>query len=89
MLSPQAAAHAPLRLGHRCLVLRCELHGGQICQCRERGRHAAHPQRLGLNTEYLAATQPGWVQLLEILIISDFLAYWFHRYLHRYVFLWR
>jgi sterol desaturase/sphingolipid hydroxylase (fatty acid hydroxylase superfamily) len=37
----------------------------------------------------LAASQPGWLQFLEILFLADFLAYWFHRALHRNPFLWR
>jgi sterol desaturase/sphingolipid hydroxylase (fatty acid hydroxylase superfamily) len=37
----------------------------------------------------VAATQPGWIQFLEILIIADFLAYLFHRALHRRACLWR
>jgi len=44
---------------------------------------------LGLNSERLAASQPWWLQLLEILLISDFLGYWFHRLLHRYAWPWR
>lgn len=44
---------------------------------------------LQLNPESTAANQPGWVQFLEILIIADFLAYLFHRCLHRCAFLWR
>lgn len=43
----------------------------------------------GTNFEGMAATQPGWVQFLEILIIADFLAYLYHRALHRNAYLWR
>jgi lathosterol oxidase len=37
----------------------------------------------------LAATQPGWLQFLEILLIADFTSYFFHRALHRNAWLWR
>jgi sterol desaturase/sphingolipid hydroxylase (fatty acid hydroxylase superfamily) len=43
----------------------------------------------GLNFEGVAATQPGCLQFFEILIIADFLAYLYHRALHRNAYLWR
>jgi sterol desaturase/sphingolipid hydroxylase (fatty acid hydroxylase superfamily) len=36
-----------------------------------------------------AAAQPGWLQFLELVLMADFLAYWFHRWLHRNPYLWR
>ncbi len=47
-------------------------------------RHVA-----GWDADRTVAGQSGWIQFLEILILSDFLAYWFHRALHRNTFLWR
>jgi sterol desaturase/sphingolipid hydroxylase (fatty acid hydroxylase superfamily) len=43
----------------------------------------------GLPFGHLAARQPGAVQLLEILIISDLLGYLFHRLLHSNRWLWQ
>ena len=43
----------------------------------------------GLDIARRAAAQPGWLQFLEILILADFVAYWFHRALHRNPYLWR
>ncbi len=43
----------------------------------------------GWSPEGAVASQAGWLQFLEILIIADFLAYWFHRNLHRSPWLWR
>ena len=47
-------------------------------------RHVA-----GINPAGAVASQPGWVQFLEILVVADFLAYWFHRALHRVGWMWR
>jgi sterol desaturase/sphingolipid hydroxylase (fatty acid hydroxylase superfamily) len=47
-------------------------------------RHGA-----GLNTGSMVANQAGWVQFMEILILTDFLAYVFHRALHENAYLWR
>jgi sterol desaturase/sphingolipid hydroxylase (fatty acid hydroxylase superfamily) len=35
------------------------------------------------------ATQPWWVQALEVVLLSDILIYWGHRLQHRVGFLWR
>ena len=35
------------------------------------------------------AGQPFWLQLLEVVVLSDFLVYWGHRLQHRVGFLWR
>lgn len=35
------------------------------------------------------AQQPLWLQGLEVILISDFLIYWGHRFQHSYDFLWR
>lgn len=35
------------------------------------------------------AAQPWWVQMLEVIALSDFLIYWGHRLQHRVGFLWR
>lgn len=43
----------------------------------------------GLPYPQFAAHQPGWLQFLEILLISDFLAYVFHRLMHAIPWLWR
>jgi sterol desaturase/sphingolipid hydroxylase (fatty acid hydroxylase superfamily) len=37
----------------------------------------------------MVADQPGWVQFLEILVLADFLAYLYHRAIHKYAWLWR
>lgn len=47
-------------------------------------RHAS-----GFNAPHLAASQPAWLQFIEILLMADFLAYVFHRALHRSPILWR
>jgi sterol desaturase/sphingolipid hydroxylase (fatty acid hydroxylase superfamily) len=35
------------------------------------------------------ASQPWWLQLVEVVVLSDFLVYWGHRLQHRVGFLWR
>lgn len=35
------------------------------------------------------ASQPWWLQALEVVVLSDFLVYWGHRLQHRVGFLWR
>lgn len=35
------------------------------------------------------ASQPFWLQVMEVLVCSDFLIYWGHRFQHKYDFLWR
>jgi len=35
------------------------------------------------------ASQPWWLQVLEVIVMSDFLVYWAHRLQHRVGFLWR
>src|SRR5262245_7155984 len=35
------------------------------------------------------ASQPWWLQLVEVIVVSDFLIYWAHRLQHRVGFLWR
>jgi sterol desaturase/sphingolipid hydroxylase (fatty acid hydroxylase superfamily) len=35
------------------------------------------------------AAQPWWLQLMEVLLLSDLLIYWGHRLQHRVAFLWR
>jgi sterol desaturase/sphingolipid hydroxylase (fatty acid hydroxylase superfamily) len=35
------------------------------------------------------ASQPWWLQVLEVIALSDFLIYWGHRLQHRVGFLWR
>jgi sterol desaturase/sphingolipid hydroxylase (fatty acid hydroxylase superfamily) len=35
------------------------------------------------------ASQPWWLQALEVIVLSDFLIYWGHRLQHRVGFLWR
>lgn len=35
------------------------------------------------------ATQPWWLQAIEVVLLSDFLIYWGHRLQHRIGFLWR
>lgn len=35
------------------------------------------------------ASQPWWLQAVEVVLLSDFLIYWGHRLQHRYDFLWR
>ncbi len=37
----------------------------------------------------LVASQPFWLQVLEVIFISDFFVYWGHRLQHRVGFLWR
>ncbi|HBZ70163.1 MAG TPA: hypothetical protein DEP35_10680 [Deltaproteobacteria bacterium] len=43
----------------------------------------------GLDSSSIVATQPAWVQFLELVIVADFLAYLLHRALHQYAWLWR
>jgi len=42
-------------------------------------------------TEFRAAvgSQPFWLQVLEVVLLSDFCVYWGHRLQHRSAFLWR
>jgi sterol desaturase/sphingolipid hydroxylase (fatty acid hydroxylase superfamily) len=35
------------------------------------------------------AAQPWWLQVIEVILLSDFLVYWGHRLQHRVGFLWR
>ncbi|HEX5270549.1 MAG TPA: sterol desaturase family protein [Gemmataceae bacterium] len=35
------------------------------------------------------AAQPGWLQAVEVVVLSDFCIYWGHRFQHRVGFLWR
>src|ERR1051326_1063793 len=35
------------------------------------------------------ASQPWWLQLIEVIVLSDFLIYWAHRLQHRVSVLWR
>ncbi len=46
-------------------------------------------QLSGLDASGVVATQPAWIQFLELVIVADFLAYVFHRALHQYAWLWR
>lgn len=43
----------------------------------------------GLDLGRWASGQPGWLQVLEILLFSDFQGYLFHRLLHSNAWLWR
>jgi sterol desaturase/sphingolipid hydroxylase (fatty acid hydroxylase superfamily) len=43
----------------------------------------------GVDAQGMAATQPAWLQFLEILLIADFCAYWYHRGIHTSARLWR
>lgn len=36
----------------------------------------------------MIASQPFWLQLLEIMFLTDFVQYWFHRAFHQIPFLW-
>src|SRR5437764_9430431 len=38
---------------------------------------------------HAVASQPWWLQALEVILLSDFLVYWGHRLQHRVGFLWR
>jgi sterol desaturase/sphingolipid hydroxylase (fatty acid hydroxylase superfamily) len=38
---------------------------------------------------HAVASQPWWLQVLEVIVLSDFLVYWAHRLQHRVAFLWR
>jgi sterol desaturase/sphingolipid hydroxylase (fatty acid hydroxylase superfamily) len=46
-------------------------------------------QGAALDLPKLAEIQPSWVQFLEILVIADFLAYLYHRSIHKIGWLWR
>src|SRR5215211_7239263 len=35
------------------------------------------------------AAQPWWLQVMEVIVLSDFFVYWAHRLQHRVGFLWR
>lgn len=37
----------------------------------------------------LVAAQPWWLQVIEVIFLSDLLIYWGHRLQHRFEFLWR
>jgi sterol desaturase/sphingolipid hydroxylase (fatty acid hydroxylase superfamily) len=43
----------------------------------------------GFDARGMVAAQPEWLQFIEVLVLADFLAYWFHRFLHRSAWLWR
>lgn len=36
----------------------------------------------------MVANQPLWVQVIEIMFLTDFVQYWFHRAFHQILFLW-
>jgi sterol desaturase/sphingolipid hydroxylase (fatty acid hydroxylase superfamily) len=38
---------------------------------------------------HAVASQPIWLQMLEVVLVSDFFVYWGHRLQHRSAFLWR
>jgi len=38
---------------------------------------------------HAVASQPWWLQVIEVVLLSDFLIYWGHRLQHRVGFLWR
>src|SRR5262245_35987243 len=38
---------------------------------------------------HAVASQPWWLQALEVIVLSDFFVYWGHRLQHRVGFLWR
>ena len=42
-----------------------------------------------INFRKMVGLQPFWVQILEVLVLSDFLIYWAHRLQHKVDFLWR
>jgi len=46
-------------------------------------------QATGFGGVAFIAAQPGWLQFIEIFLLSDFLSYVFHRCLHSNRFLWR
>lgn len=37
----------------------------------------------------MVASQPWWLQALEVIVLSDFIIYWAHRLQHKVSFLWR
>lgn len=37
----------------------------------------------------MVASQPWWLQVIEVIVLSDFLIYWAHRLQHKVDFLWR
>ncbi|MEO0413808.1 MAG: sterol desaturase family protein [Verrucomicrobiota bacterium] len=41
------------------------------------------------NFRSVVATQPLWLQIIEVVVLSDLLIYWGHRLQHRVPFLWR
>jgi sterol desaturase/sphingolipid hydroxylase (fatty acid hydroxylase superfamily) len=41
------------------------------------------------NIRHAIASQPWWLQVLEVIVLSDFIIYWGHRLQHRVGFLWR
>ncbi|WP_019141450.1 sterol desaturase family protein [Noviherbaspirillum massiliense] len=43
----------------------------------------------GFESDGIAGQQPGWLQFIEIVLLADFLAYFYHRGAHQYVWLWR
>ncbi len=39
--------------------------------------------------QHAVAAQPGWLRIVEVVLLSDFCVYWGHRLQHRSSFLWR
>jgi sterol desaturase/sphingolipid hydroxylase (fatty acid hydroxylase superfamily) len=37
---------------------------------------------------HIVGNQPAWLQFIEIMFLTDFMQYWFHRAFHRIPFLW-
>lgn len=46
-------------------------------------------KNISLQFRLTVAEQPFWLQAIEVLLLSDFLIYWGHRFQHTYDFLWR
>ena len=44
---------------------------------------------LNFNFRLIIAEQPIWLQAIEVILLSDFLIYWAHRFQHHNNFLWR
>jgi sterol desaturase/sphingolipid hydroxylase (fatty acid hydroxylase superfamily) len=44
---------------------------------------------INADLQHAVASQPAWLQFMEILVVADFFEYWLHRLEHKNPFLWR
>ena len=80
-------AHLHFQIGSHFKQVGCLV--GHLSDAASLGVMLIIRRQTGLNFGGMADAQPGWLQFLEILVIADFLAYLYHRALHRNAYLWR